>query len=228
MKHNKAGVSALALAAVLASGNFAAAQDSKPTKPDFGTTMTLGGKGTAAQAAAADDTELTWCRRSCWGGGGWGWGWGWGGCGWRSWGVTSFSCAPVWYTPVNWNCGWSWPAPTPFFGGFNSFNNFNSFSSARPRFGGGVWVGISGTPTDTSAPAVSLNLAVANNPLVGRPTSTPGGTFRYDGGPANPIPLPKTDATPSTKATPTATGLPISLPKTTSKSSYTYKAYGEK
>jgi hypothetical protein len=48
-------------------------------------------------------------------------------------------------------------------------------------------------------------------PVADRP-----GTFRYDGGPASPVPLPKTDAT----------SMPVSLKKPASP--YTYKAYGER
>lgn len=211
---------AVILAAVLATGGLAAAQDVPSAKPDFGTTMTLGGKGTAAQAAAADDTELTWCHRR------WGWGCGWGGGCWGGGccfrGVTFYS-APVCFTPVNWGC--SWGPPIPYSVGFGGFN---TFSYSRARFGGGFIVGINGTESDSSTPAVSLNLAVANNPLATRPAKLSGGTFRYDGGPANPVPLPKPDASPSSKAPVTATGLPVSLPKTATKSPYMYKAYGEK
>ena len=83
---------------------------------------------------------------------------------------------------------------------------------------------------DATAPAVSLNLAIAKKPVattVAR-TEAPAipGTFRYDGGPANPVPDVKPDAAPRT-ATPAAVGLPVSLKKE-SASPYRYKAYGEK
>ena len=51
------------------------------------------------------------------------------------------------------------------------------------------------------------------------------GTFRYDGGPANPVPEVNPDAA-LRSATPAAVGLPVSLKKETSP--YRYKAYGEK
>jgi hypothetical protein len=52
------------------------------------------------------------------------------------------------------------------------------------------------------------------------------GGLRYDGGPANPVPMPKPDAGPKPQGAAAAPGLPVSLkPKA---SPYTYKAYGEK
>jgi hypothetical protein len=219
MARNHTIVPALALGAVLATAGLTAAQDGTPARPELGTTMTLGGKGTPAQAAAADDTELTWCCRKryygCWGGGcGYGWG-----CGY---GVSYYSYAPVYYAPPV--CYRPYPAYYNGFG-YGGFG-YNGFSYGGYRGYRGFYVGVNGTEADTSAPAVSLNLAVANNPVVPTRTDTSGG-FRYDGGPANPVPLPKPDATPTTKATP-ATGLPVSLPKTKPASPYTYKAYGEK
>ena len=78
--------SALALGAVLTSGSLATAAE-----PTAGFTMTLGGKGTVAEAATAtEDTELTGGRGGGFHGGGFhgggfhgggfhGGGWGWGG-----------------------------------------------------------------------------------------------------------------------------------------------------
>src|SRR5262245_14729962 len=54
-------VPALALGAMLATNSVTMADDS-PLKAGFGTTMTLGGQGTVAQAAT-EDTELACC---CW------------------------------------------------------------------------------------------------------------------------------------------------------------------
>src|SRR4051812_45909372 len=53
------GASALALGAVFSLNGIASAGDDSPGKSSLSTTMTLGGHGSAAQAAAADDTELT-------------------------------------------------------------------------------------------------------------------------------------------------------------------------
>jgi hypothetical protein len=64
-----------------------------------------------------------------------------------------------------------------------------------------------------------------------QPTRPGDGTFPYDGGPSNPVPMPKTEPQPIPPANPSAaTDLPIS---STSKmrgstSPYRYKAYGEK
>jgi hypothetical protein len=207
-------VPALALAAALATGGPAAAQDTSPAKDAAGgTTMTLGGKGSAARAAAADDTELTWCHRRCYGCG-WGCGYrcGWGGGYYGGYGVSYYSYAPA------------FPAYS-----YSSFS-YAPYSCYRPYyggFGGGFYVGINGKESDASAPAVSLNRAVADSPAVASRAANPAGAFRYDGGPANPVPLPKADAAPSTPAAPAATGLPVSL-KAKPARPYTYKAYGEK
>jgi hypothetical protein len=62
------------------------------------------------------------------------------------------------------------------------------------------------------------------------PVAPADGTFPYDGGPANPVPLPKADpnATPPANPTRIATDLPISLKPKTATTPYKYKAYGEK
>ena len=146
---------------------------------------------------------------------GWGWnrwnnGWGWGG--WNRAGalavfVSSFS--PGWGSDPCWNGGWG-------------VNN---------GIGGG-FSRISGTADDAYAPAVTLNNAAARNPVaMAQPidTSGPAGTFRYDGGPANPVPQPKPDAAQQVQPVPPPIGLPVSLKKETKPASpYTYKAYGEK
>jgi len=62
------GTSALALGALLMLNGIASAGDNSPTHSSFGTTMTLGGQGSADQAAAADDTELTHYYRGGYGG----------------------------------------------------------------------------------------------------------------------------------------------------------------
>jgi hypothetical protein len=62
------------------------------------------------------------------------------------------------------------------------------------------------------------------------PRAVPGGdpTFPYDGGPANPVPLPRTEAGPTAAPPPTIPleGRPVSL--TTKPAKLTYPAYGER
>ncbi|MBA4062661.1 MAG: hypothetical protein C0501_02930 [Isosphaera sp.] len=236
------GVPALAVAAGLAWGGGAAADDG-PVKAGFGTTMTLGGQGTAAQAAAADDTELTGYRRYY---GGYYGGFGYGGYGFNrgfypgfgGFGYRGFSPG---FAGYGFNRGFGYggfypgyyggfrPAFYtsyysrsfyPYYGGFGGF--YNGFGYG---FGNGFYCGISGTKDDLAAPVVSLGLKVANNPTAARepaPAAPADGTFRYDGGPANPVPLPAPEARPA------PAGLPVSLPKATPARPYTYKAYGEK
>lgn len=213
----------LALGAVLAGSGFAPAAE--PANPLTGFTMTLGGKGTAAEAATAkDDTEETWCcRRRCYGGYGYGNYYGGG------YGYSSYYGGGYGYG----NGG--------YYGGGNGYSNYYSYRPAyyynsyayRPHyyrpyvnyyggygyrggFGGGVYVGINGAKDDAETPVMSLALASAG-----------GSSFRYDGGPANPVPQVQPDANPQTKTAPAAVGLPVSLKKETA-SPYRYKAYGEK
>lgn len=226
--------SALALGAVLATSGFATAAE--PTQASTsGFTMTLGGKGTAAEAATSpEDTELTWGYRGYYGGyrGYYGWGGGWGG---YRWGVNRnyllfhpfrpfVNVRKAVFNPYYYGPG--------YYGGY--YGGYGGWGGGY-RYGGGYGgycVGINGTEQDTSAPAISLNLAAAKNPFAtaAPPSTEPeaDGTFRYDGGPANPIPLPKPDATPKTTAVPPSPGLPVSLKKETPSSPYRYKAYGEK
>jgi hypothetical protein len=226
---------ALALGAVLAVDGMASAAE--PAKPGGGFTMTLGGQGTAAQAASStEDTDLACCRRYRCGYGGWGGGWG-------------------GYYGGGYGLGYG-----GYGGGWGGYNSFSYYSSYRPYyhcrrpvyyssyysyapayyggFGGGYggYYGISGKQDDATAPVVSLNLAVAKNPAAPRTSAAAGqpqpadatGGFRYDGGPANPVPFPKPDATSGGAAAQPATGLPVSLPKAKPGKPYTYKAYGEK
>lgn len=220
---------ALALGAVLTAGGFASAQDTLRTggpganSSGFGggTTMTLGGKGTAAEAAAADDTELTRCCRR-WGGGcGWGggysvgWSGGWGGCGWGG-GYTSFSFSsrPFCYQPVfrptcgwggGWNCGWNggWG------GGWNG------------GWGGG-FCRISGSAADAGAPVVALTFGGTrpSEPMAQAPVNRPT---------ANPVP--KAEPAKPAPALPPTYDIPVSLAgkaTTPAAKPYTFKAYGEK
>jgi hypothetical protein len=238
-------VSALALGAVLATNGFAAAQERDAAKPEArdGFTMTLGGTGTAAQAAADDDTELThFYRRGHrgWGGyygGGWGGGYyggGWGGYygGYRPY-YASF------YRPY-YGGGWG----GYYGGGWGGYRSYySSFSVYRtsPVFYGGSWdcydpgysyYSISGDRDDLTAPVTRLGSSPLKDIVAAQPaTDSPApaaGTFRYDGGPANPVPNLKPDANSTGRAKAEPAGLPVSLPKSSPASPYTYKAYGEK
>jgi hypothetical protein len=213
-----------ALGALLIAGNAATAGDDVQNKigatggRSAAATMTLGGKGTAAAAASAPDTELAWYhgyyrgyRRGFYNGyygGGW---------------------APYYagYYPA------VYPAYYPsYYGGY--YPPVIGFGARIGPVGVGVY-GINGTSSDVSAPALSLNLggkaAQASKPAT---TNTEPGSYRYDGGPANPVPLPKQDASApngqTAPALPADTGLPVSLPKKASQPAkpYAYKAYGEK
>jgi hypothetical protein len=231
--------SALALGAALASGGFATAAEPTPAGTS-GFTMTLGGKGTAAEAATSpEDTEETWCRRRAYCRGyyhGYNRGFygGYGGYG----GYSSFSYYS--YRPAYYASYYQPYCYRPYYNGYSNGYyggyGYGSYYGYGGGYGRGFYIGISGKEEDASAPAVSLNLAVAKNPVAAAPPrateqpaapSAAGGTFRYDGGPANPVPLPKPDATPKT-AVPSSPGLPVSLKKETSSSPYRYKAYGEK
>jgi hypothetical protein len=168
-------------------------------------TLTLGGTGSAAQAAT-EDNELARGRYRGF--------YGWGG-------------------------GFGYGYRGGFYGGFNTFYRpayFNSFYYAPPVYSSfyvaprpvfytapvyyyqpacapvSFYLGIGGG-AGTAAPAVNLGAPM-------QMPAQPGG-LRYDGGPANPVPLPKPDAQPIPGADP----LPIS---TKPAPTYRYKAYGEK
>ncbi len=244
--------SALALGAVLTSSGFTTAAE-----PTAGFTMTLGGRGTAAEAATAiEDTELTGGRGfhggfhgGGWGwgggsrvgwGGGWGWnrwntGWGWNrwnaGWGWNrwntGWGWNRWNAGWGWN---RWNTGWGWGwGARPVF--VNSFSPvggwdpcWNSGWGVNSGLSGG-FIRIGGTADDAYAPAVTLNNANAQV----ADASGSADTFRYDGGPAHPIPRPTPDATTMAQPVPPSVGLPVSLKKEVKPASpYKYKAYGEK
>jgi len=235
---------ALALGAVLTINGFASAGD-EPTKSHFGTTMTLGGSGTAAQAASANDAELTHGYRGGYGGyrggyggyrggyGGFGGGYygGYGG-GWYGGGYYGG------YRPSYYGGGYGGGYyGGGYGGGYGSYysSGYGYGYGGGCGFGGSYYYGINGTKDDATTPAVSLGYAVAKNQLVpasrqtAAPTAQPESNFRYDGGPVNPVPLPKPDTTSTTKATaPAANGLPVSLPAAKPASPYVYKAYGEK
>jgi hypothetical protein len=236
----------LALGALFALGGAATAADRDTMLLSGGTkysaaTMTLGGQGTAAQAAT-EDTELThgYKYRGYYG---WGGGYGYRGYygghrgyygghygGFRNYGYGGYYGG---YRPYY----GGWGGYRPYYGNYFSFNYYRPYYPAyyypRPYYGSGFgfYIGISGD-AGTNAPTVYLGNS-GSQPLgqaVEQPVA-PEGTFPYDGGPANPVPLPKADVPPIPPAAP-STDLPVSgkakpglAPAT---SPYKYKAYGEK
>ncbi len=228
---------ALALGAVLALGSTSRADDARQLTGASGTTMTLGGKGTAEQAAT-EDTELAGGYRGYYGGyRGYGYGGGYRGG----------------YYSSYYRGGYG-----GYYGGYRGYGGYNSFSYYRPAYyyaprvypayyrpypvyssfyyggygsGFGFSIGIGGDSLSLSAPAVQLGAGVAPptaSPMA-RPAAPGDGTFRYDGGPAVPVPLPKADPQPIPPANSSAsTDLPVSLKPKAATSPYKYKAYGEK
>jgi hypothetical protein len=252
MARKTLAAAALALGVVLAANGNVTAGDNGLAKSGFsggpayngsasGITMTLGGQGTPTQAAGSDDTELTrggggrgggGARggggfRGGYGGGyrggyGGGYGRGYGGYGGygRGYGYGGYGRGFGYG-------GWGW-------GGYYGYPAYYPYYLYPPYAG---YYGINGTSDDVSAPAVSLGLAVARNPVAQPFTNVPGpaaapGTYRYDGGPASPVPFPQQDNPngQANPATPQTTNIPVSLPKkvTTPVKPYTFKAYGEK
>jgi hypothetical protein len=217
---------AFALGAVLALSGAAGAED-RPVPPASGTTMTLGGKGTAAQAAA-EDTELARGYHR----GYYGWG---GGYGYRGYygGFNSF------YRPYygGFYSSYSFYRPAFYYSSFYrpyyyssfyypTFPVYSSFygTSFYLGIGGGV---TSGAPTVTLGGGFAQPAAQPGRPMA--PPVAPDGTFPYDGGPANPVPLPKADPNAIPPANPSnATDLPISGKPKPPATPYKYKAYGEK
>jgi hypothetical protein len=229
-----------ALGAVLAVSGAASAGDRDTQQlaggAGIGTTMTLGGKGTAAQAAT-EDNELTHGRRY---GGYYGWGGGYGGYrgyyggyrgsyyggyrggyyggygGYRSYysNYYSFGYRPsYYYAPRVYY-------PTYYYQPFPVYTTYS--------YGSGIYLGIGGG-AGSGAPTVPLGESFARPPAMAQPVAPGDGTFPYDGGPANPVPVPKADAQPIPPANPSsATDLPISLKPKTAPTPYKYKAYGEK
>jgi hypothetical protein len=218
---------ALTVGAMLVAGNVATAGDNVPAKsglsnsPVKAATVTLGGQGTAAAAKAAPDSELAWYHGYY--------------RGYRRGFYNGYYGGAVGYYPPVYPYGVSYYAPAYYPPAVGFYGRFG-------RVGVGFYP-IAGNGSDASAPAVSLNLAASNamaqrpyqpTPIQAPTPSTPSGVYRYDGGPLNPVPLPKQDpAGPNGQATPTLpwdAGLPVSLPKkpVTPAKPYTYKGYGEK
>ncbi len=212
---------ALALGAVLAVSGAAGADDRDTLRTAGGgpsTTMTLGGKGTAEQAAT-EDNELARGYRHYGGYRGWGGGYGgyrgyYGGgyyTGYRSYNVGYYR--PAYYYP-----------PRVYYPTYPVYPTYYNGCST----GTGFTLGIGGN----SAPTVTLSSGLSRpvpQPMA-QPTAPGDGTFRYDGGPANPVPMPKADPQqiPPAGTSSAATDLPVSLKPKTTTSPYKYKAYGEK
>lgn len=232
---------ALTIGAVLATAGVSSAQDQDTLQlggEPTGITMTLGGQGTAADAAT-QDTELTHGYRKYGGyyggyGNYYGYRGGYGGYygGYRG-GYGGYGRYYGGYGGYG-----------RYYGGYNSFyfsyrpayyNYYRPYyyrpyysNYYYPGYGSGFYFGfrISGDADALNTLTVPLGSAKP----VAQPTQpiAPGNNpFRYDGGPANPIPLPAPDTKPMPPASPPgANDLPISIApkKTTSK----FKAYGER
>jgi hypothetical protein len=231
--------SALALGAVLAACGAASADDKNTASPagtTASTSMTLGGHGTAAKALV-EDTELTGgyhhghhggygyhggYRGYSGGYGGYGYGYrgysvgyggygyrgysvGYGGYGYRSYYSVGYYRPAYYYSPV-----YYYPRPVYYGGGCGP--------------GVGFTIGIGGA--GSGAPAVQLGADPAlTEPVQPMPTPAVPGSFQYDGGPANPIPMPKPDVKPIPPADPSS--VPIGGTKA-APAPLKYKAYGEK
>jgi len=171
-----------------------------------------GARTMTLQLDDTNDAENEEVWRRGWGGG-WGWrgGWGWGGYA----PVTTFYYAPrVYYsTPLYYYYpSYSWCPIT-----LDDANaGYNVTLNMEPRGAANV------TPPATTTP----------------PTGSANGTYPYNGGPANPVPMPhgaqqpQQQPAPATQPAPRKTvpleGIPISLPgRTPVAQKYTYPAYGE-
>lgn len=195
-----------------------------PVRQTTAFTLTLAGRGTATEAAAADDAELACCRRRFFGG-----------------------YAVGYYTPVYPVFAGGYAYGYGGFGcGYTSVTYFRpvyAVSYYRPCFGIGYgycvggFCGIGGTTRDATAPAVTLNRKTGDVPLTARSPDAArsaaslgasGGRLRYDGGPADPVPLPRPEATEPPGVTAAPSGLPVSYPTAPKSRPYTYKAYGER
>ncbi len=180
--------------------------------------MTLGGKGTAA-SAAAKDTELTCCWRGWYGYGPYygysSFGWGYGGWGYGGWGYGL--AYPYYISPY---LGYYGASYRPYTGGGYSGLGYPGYLFGYPAshwadlgftsypIGRGLYVTVGvGTTSATSVPSPPSNPV----PAVPAPRTTV---------PATPVPVLKPDTPPAT------TTVPLSLSREPRR--YTYKAFGEK
>jgi len=254
--------SALALGAVLAATGAAGAGDRDTLLlsggPAGSTTMTLGGKGTAAKAAT-EDTELAghgghgggYHGGGYHGGGYHGWHGGYGGYrggyygGYRGGYYGGYRGYGYGYSSF-YRGGYYGGYYRPYYAGYYGYGLGLGYGGYYGGYGYGypayysapcasVYIGIAGG-TGSGAPVVNLGTSFArpvDPPPMAQPAVPGDGTFPYDGGPSSPVPLPKADPGAIPQAGPsTATDLPISgkskSPFAPATTPYKYKAYGEK
>ncbi len=236
---------AVALGAVLALNGFAPAQEkviplggAKAGGFLAGSTMTLGGTGTVDAAAKdADDTELAHrggYRGGYYGGyrggyrGGFGFPYYGGGFGGYRGGFGGYYGG---YRPYY---GGGFGGFRPYYGGFGYSVGFASYpvyygSSYYGGYGGG-FCGISGTEVDVNTPAVALSLAA--RPAIGATVIPPvSGTtsYRYNGGPAAPLPQPVAEpGVAPVRPQPPTDDLNVAFKGKVETKKLGYKAYGEK
>lgn len=248
---------AAALGVAGAFGSSATADDQviplgryQPTTAGFsGGVATPGTVGTTpTEAAAADTEQVHWHRH---------YGWGWGYRPYASFGFYrphfhyyspgfsfSYYSAPRYYAPPvyyypSYTYGYSWYYP-----GFCGISLKEKLDVAANvvdlalRAKAVYDANRQPEPTATPFPqAVPGTPAVPMTPTT--PSPQPGQSYRYDGGPANPVPMPTPDAKPApqTPATPPAPApaaneqpgtVQISYPAPATPTKYRYRAYGEK
>jgi hypothetical protein len=132
-----------------------------------------------------------------------------------------------------------------FYGGYNSFyGGYRSFYVSPFYYGGFGFINGSiqiDQPQPSTLQLKPINPVTPMNPNLGDPVlpnprlpvpQNPNDGFRYDGGPANPVPLPQGSPEPKAEPNPQL-GIPdrsVSLPTkpTTPVKKYQYAAYGEK
>jgi hypothetical protein len=171
---------------------------------------------------------------------GWGGGWrnvGWGNPWWGGWRGVGW-VNPWW--GVGWRGGWGggvWGGVGPDWSDWSNFNGFGCTSAYYDStFGYPVSMGITGYPPVTYG---SPNYAVQGQQQFA-PESLPmpypaaGGTFPYDGGPVNPIPMPKASDVPVIQPVPKIVlgnsslgSVPAQRLSGQGSSVFTYPAYGD-
>jgi hypothetical protein len=213
---------------------------SAPTVPSG---ITGGGDVMTLQLDKDADTVPVWGHRGYWGGGYRGWGggyrgyWGggyrgyWGGYGggYGGWGG---------YYPRYYSYGGYYPR---YYGGYYPY----SYSYYYPSYSYGYYPGfywgcsLDCSPNSAGATTVLNDKPSATPPAYSQPYQQPSsqpsvpqqsqqnGTYQYDGGPSNPVPMPKTEPRPTTPTQPSVPleGRVVSLPSKPGK--YVYPAYGE-
>jgi len=204
-------------------------------------TTLLGGTGEASvQSLLFDgraDTEQVFYRG--WGGyRGWGWGgWGWRGWGYRPWGWYAgyrpffgyrsyYGYAPYlysYYTPSYYYAPSYYAAPAYSYPDYSYY--VNPCSVDTPSMPNAVVLGSSSYVQPSVFQTPAKKPAVALRPPVARPSDD--GTYFYDGGPAQPMPLPGQDSAPAIEKRPSVPleGRLVSIPSQPRK--YSYPAYGE-